>query len=341
MVAPMVQTPVEQPPTEDDVDKLMREKEIDREIAWKIIQERKEKTFEESLRKASDKIPRQYRTEKARFIKIDMTDPKNRKWKKPLELEWQTKNNYQYNNLILLKSIAKGENYGIALGYDDIGILDADHILIDQIAIKNLPDSFRVRTGGYYFDKPEYGRKRHFAFRVPGWTHGTVNLDDDPGGNHYGEFRWQGAMVIAPGSKHYDTGNTYEIENDVPITTITPEQLYTVIEPFMKDHIVKESIKKDHDNSEQKCDLDITKVINPTDYTGGSKTEEDNGIYRGKHPAHESSTNRNFQFNTKTNLWYCQRHGTGGGTLELIAVIHGIIKCEDCKKGWGRGERHT
>jgi hypothetical protein len=221
-----------------------------------------------------------------------------------------------------------------------MGTLDADHILVHQTAKEKLPLTMTIKTGGHYYDNPEQERKRHYVFYVPGWTHGTVHFDDDPGGNHYGEFRWQGAMVIGPGSKHFKTGNTYEAD-ETPIATITPEQLYEVISPFMKDHIAKEGIKKDHDNSETKCDLDITKVLKLSDYTGQSRTEQDNGIYRGKHPSHESGTNRNFQFNINTNLWYCQRHRTGGGTLELIAVIHGVIKCEDCKAGWGKGERHA
>jgi|WetSurMetagenome_2_1015567.scaffolds.fasta_scaffold02409_9 P4 family phage/plasmid primase-like protien len=295
-------------------------------------QDNKEQDLKNQLWTAQDRIPKQYRTEKARFIKIDMTDPENKQWKKPLEKDWTNTRNYPYNDIKFLQYLATGDNYGIALGYDDIGVLDADHLTVDQTARKELPDSFRIRTGGNYYDKPEYGRKIHFVFRVPGWTHGTVNFDDDAGGNHLGEFRWQGAMVIAPGSKHYKTGNTYEIENDVPIATITPEQLYKVIEPFMKGHNERTEIKKDNDNSEKKCDIDITKVLKTSDFTGQTPTEEANGIYRGKHPGHDSSTNRNFQFSINTNLWYCQRHGTGGGTLELIAVKHGIIKCENCKK---------
>lgn len=306
--------------------------ELDPEQQYYKNKDNKETDLKKKLWAAQDRIPPQYRTEKARFIKIDMTDPENKQWKKPLETDWTNTRNYPYNDINFLKYLATGDNYGIALGYDDIGVLDADHLTVDQTAREKLPNTMRIKTGGHYYDKEEYGRKIHFVFRVPGWTHGTVNFDDDAGGNHLGEFRWQGAMVIAPGSKHYKTGNTYEIENDVPITTITPEQLYNVIEPFMKGHNERTEIKKDNDCSEKKCDLDITKVLKTSDFTGQTPTEEANGIYRGKHPGHDSSTNRNFQFDINNNLWYCQRHGTGGGTLELIAVKHGIIKCENCKK---------
>jgi P4 family phage/plasmid primase-like protien len=331
---------------ETEIDRIMREKGCDRETAHSLLKDRKErqetkegwKQQEENkfiLIDATKKIPHQLRN--ARFIKIDMTDPKNRKWKKPLESKWQTVNNYKWDDIELLTSIGEGNNYGVALGFDDIIVIDADHILVDQAVREKLPDTFRVKTGGYYYGKEEYGRKIHFYYRCPELKT-TIVLDEDAGGNHYGEIRSQGAQVIAPGSKHYDTGNTYEVENDGPIATITLEQLNEVMSPFMTEHILKDKVNKENDNQEKKCDLDITKVINPDDYTAGLQTEKENGIYRGKHPVHESNTNRNFIFDINKGLWYCNRHNTGGGAIELIGVKEKLIDCKNVKPGAITGE---
>ena len=59
------------------------------------------------------KIPRQLWQKNFRFIKIDMEGPFARK--KPLEMEWQTKNNYYFNHTDLLDYISKDNNYGFGI----------------------------------------------------------------------------------------------------------------------------------------------------------------------------------------------------------------------------------
>lgn len=64
-----------------------------------------------------------------------------------------------------------------------------------------------------------------------------------------------------------------------------------------------------------------------------------NGL-QGAHPFHGSTTGSNYCINTKDNTWYCFRHQSGGGALELYAISKGIIACEDSGRGcltdvWG------
>lgn len=64
-----------------------------------------------------------------------------------------------------------------------------------------------------------------------------------------------------------------------------------------------------------------------------------NGL-QGAHPFHGSTTGSNYCINTKDNTWYCFRHQSGGGALELYAISKGIINCEDSGRGcltdvWG------
>ena len=57
-----------------------------------------------------------------------------------------------------------------------------------------------------------------------------------------------------------------------------------------------------------------------------------NGV-QGSNPFHGSVTGSNFCINETDNIWYCFRHNTGGGALELYAVANGIIGCEDAGRG--------
>lgn len=64
-----------------------------------------------------------------------------------------------------------------------------------------------------------------------------------------------------------------------------------------------------------------------------------NGL-QGAHPFHGSTTGSNYCINTIDNTWYCFRHQSGGGALELYAISKGIIECEDSGRGcltdvWG------
>jgi putative DNA primase/helicase len=61
--------------------------------------------------------------------------------------------------------------------------------------------------------------------------------------------------------------------------------------------------------------------------------------YQGPHPFHDSTTEKNFHVNIKTNQWYCFRHNSGGGSLQYLAMKEGIIQCEQAKKGALRGAK--
>ena len=50
---------------------------------------------------------------------------------------------------------------------------------------------------------------------------------------------------------------------------------------------------------------------------------------RGPHFAHGSHTGTNFVVDPARGVWYCFRHGRGGGWLSLLAIREGFIKCEE------------
>ena len=78
----------------------------------------------------------------------------------------------------------------------------------------------------------------------------------------------------------------------------------------------------------------ISKIIDLNTLTKISMDE-----YQGRHPTHDSTTEKNFCVNIRTNSWHCFRHNSGGGALQFLAVKEGLIKCEQAKKGALRGKK--
>lgn len=49
------------------------------------------------------------------------------------------------------------------------------------------------------------------------------------------------------------------------------------------------------------------------------------------HPVHGSDTGYNVSLNFHDDTWFCHRCKSGGGVLELVAVVEGIIDCSDAQ----------
>lgn len=57
------------------------------------------------------------------------------------------------------------------------------------------------------------------------------------------------------------------------------------------------------------------------------------GQIEGTHPIHGSTTGTNLAIDPSKNVWYCRRCGSGGGPLEALAVVEGIITCHEAEPG--------
>ena len=56
---------------------------------------------------------------------------------------------------------------------------------------------------------------------------------------------------------------------------------------------------------------------------------------------HGSTNNNNFVVHPEKNVWHCFRCQTGGGALSLIAVLEGVIQCNEAVAGGLRGDKFT
>lgn len=250
-------------------------------------------------------IPPQLQDPGFRLIKID---PQNKK--KPYETAWTTTANYQPLHDEINAWINSGNNYGIATGYGNLIVLDSDNGILQAEIDKNLPPTFQVQTGGGGY---------HNYYICPNQKKVIFEKDKQ----HLGELQSQGQQVIGPGSTH-PNGNKYTITKDIPITTITPEDIRKLPQEIFKG---QERTYTNENHTPIRHNLHITDVVPLS-----GLTKQASGEYQGPHPVHgktgagqEKSTN--FTINPNKNLWHCFAHDCGGDPLSWIAIQEGIINC--------------
>lgn len=259
-------------------------------------------------------IPEQLKNNAFRFIKIDMCGPTARK--KPLEIDWQNTNNYEYTRYVFFKWLEQENNYGVVCGYGNLAVIDADHDAISFLVESRLPKTFTVKTGRggkhYYYIIPDLEKKivlQKFQLNNATW-------------NHYGEIQWKGSQIIGPGSIH-SNGNKYVVIDDSQIATITNQHIQEIFSEYIK----REEPKKEYSGENNYQYIDVSKILNL------EKFRQKGGEFVGKHPVHGSSTGGNFSINIDKGLFHCFRCGTGGGPIALIAMLNGLIQCCDVKPG--------
>lgn len=267
-------------------------------------------------------IPPQLRDPRFRFVLV------KRRGKSPIEQGWQHDANYPYDHERLAAHLADEGNYGVLCGNGPT-VIDADALEVQEAVRAHLPPTFTVRTGR------ESGEGRHFYFRCedlpgpirlarPGDVKGTI-----------GDVQHMGKQVIGPGSIH-PSGNRYEVLEDLPITTITAEQLRYALRDYLPpvEMDIPEDIKREMPHGDSELDqLRVEKVIPLDGLTRhGSK-------YQGPCPWHGSDGGQNFTIDMDKNVWYCFRHDSGGGPLQAIAVMENVISCEESRRGKLRGDK--
>lgn len=259
-------------------------------------------------------IPKQLKNKRFRFIKI-ITGTK-----RPTTDDWNLTENYRYTEKEFQEYIKTAESYGVACGYGNLAVIDADHEKVAKDVMFKLPKTFTVKTGS---------GKWHFYYIIPD-LESMIKLDDDSDGNHFGEVqhlteKGKATQVLAPGSVH-PNGNKYEVLYDENIAEISKDSLVDALKPYLKK---KKFHKVTLGNG---IDTDISKIaakISGLDRHG-------RGL-QGSHPVHGSDGGMNFRIDPDENKWHCFRHNTGGDALSLIGVLEGIVKCEDCVPGYFNG----
>ena len=257
-------------------------------------------------------IPPQLQSPDYRFIEIPAGE------KGPKIKGWQNESCKQFNSFSLFNHIKNGGNYGVVLGFGDLIVLDIDDLEPVSFIIRLLPKTFTIRTGGGGL---------HMYYRCPDMP-GCIRLrgaDGRMGG--VGDIKAKGGQVVGPGSQH-PSGSFYVVENDVPIADITAAQMEKVMGRFYVKRL-NHSPRSDNfvPSNHERDDFDIMDLLTTEDLIRYG------GQYRGPHPIHGSENGQNFSVSPRDNVWYCFRHGTGGGPWHLLAMMEGLLDCEQCGPG--------
>ena len=214
--------------------------------------------------------------------------------------------------------LTEGCNYAVIAGKGLI-IIDLD----DPTLAEKIPETLTVETG----------RKGLHLYYRSNITDNAVldkNLENGEKEN-VGHVQVKRKYVLGPGSIH-PNGNIYTIKKDLPLAWITKDQLDSAFNGLIKWHS-KEEYEKQANAEYTQSGILISKVADLP-----KLTKRNNDEYQGAHPIHGSETGQNFCVNITKNVWHCFRHETGGGPLQLIAVLEGIIECEDATPGALRGD---
>lgn len=269
------------------------------------------------------KLPKQFHTANFRFIKIISGT------KKAQEADFNITNNYKYHDPEFKEYLQKASAYGVLCGFGNLVIIDCDRPEMETLVRTLLPPTFEVWTPGH--------KLTHFYYIVPDMTQKVILEDKD--GTHYGECQFWNFYALGPGSSHPESNKVYTITNDVKITTITKAQLKQALGAYWKEFKTSPNISVTGANH------DIMKVIekaardSPAIYKKNLlRLDENKGEFVGAHPVHGSENGENFRVNPDKNLWHCFRHNTGGDTLTFIAMVEGLISCENCTQDALKGD---
>ena len=245
------------------------------------------------------------------------------------EESWQDR---PYTAAEIEEHVNGGGNYGILSGYGGVVTIDCDHSEYTYAVENFLPMTFSVQSSD--------PNKRHFLYYVPDFPKHLKKIlfvnregaygQEEPGG----DMRSWGAYTVGPGSLH-PNGAIYKVFDDVPIATVSFDEIYSVLGEYFKTSIVPDLDSNHLSNTSSIQNIQTVLAKRGIQLKkNGSGTE----IF-GVHPIHGSENGKNFWVNIEKNVWCCHRCGSGGDALMLIAVLESIIDCSEAKKGMFKGDK--
>jgi archaellum biogenesis ATPase FlaH len=211
----------------------------------------------------------------------------------------------------------QGFNYGVRGDGGHI-IIDADTAEIASYLFNNSAPTFCVKT-------PKQGY--HFYYYCKGFIdkkvlHDPERFEESGEPLHIGEIQATGVYCVGPHSLYPETHQPYIVHYDAPITVVSKVYLDDLLGKFMKK---EKAVVALTDNTNISV-VDVLRIA-------GVQMEVLGDQLCCAHPVHGSSTGMNFVVHPAKNVWHCFRHQTGGGPFSLIAMLEGIINCDDCRVG--------
>lgn len=242
-----------------------------------------------------------------RFIRVE---PRG---KRPIDIGWNKQQHFSGNEKPLLEHLESGGNYGVKGDFEHI-IIDIDNPALLPL-LEQLPPTFTVRSGS--------GRGIHAYYLCK--NEGSIRLlNPDNSNENWGDIQAEGKQVIGPGCIH-PSGGTYVVENDIPVATITLEDITRVFGAYIRKRrvISPEEIRRsyrEHGNL-----FDSISLSDVGCFPASPGPMSPSGEIQGGHPLHGSTTGFNFSINPRNNVWHCFPAGT------LVDTPIGLKPIEDIK----------
>lgn len=309
-------------------------------------------------------IPEMLKRPEFRFVKLKPFE------KKAFEIGWTKTANYSYESLSLQNWLAKGGNYGISTGIGGLLVVDIDNVArMEELGIlERMPETYTVRTrsGGlhFYYICNDFDKKRIMYDLVKTQTY-VSGKKEVQGYMHLGEMQWIGQQVVGPSSRYREIEppdvriQLWKEENALPIAAVSIGQITGVFEGKARyDRKLgspKEKVTKGTEAVHKSEKKKATKQTQPSEYAWLDKiriedialpnpilrdNRNSSGEIAGDHPIHGSVNHTgNFSINIKRNVWKCFHCDSGGGPLELLAVMMGLIECDEAGPGCLKGHR--
>jgi hypothetical protein len=240
-----------------------------------------------------------------------------------------------YENLLepgdLIIHLLNGGNYGIAAG-GGLVLVEADGEPLAS-ALASRFKTFTVLSGGH--------KMPHFYFAVddlPADLNDKIPLvygmeqasDGRLVPHHIGVVIIKNGYLVGPGSIH-PSGGLYTIGLDAPIARVSWKDLLEVLKPFILESFREATERIERTTAtEKRLNISIEKLLEVYGVKGLKKSGEQ--LY-GPHPIHGSTTGRNFWVHIGKGVWYCFRCQSGGGPVSLLAVLEGLIRCDEARNG--------
>lgn len=224
-------------------------------------------------------------------------------------LEWSGANAFA----VILGTQAKNGLYLSVIDYDVKGAAKEEVKAKGKEILRDLPITQTHETVNRGTHLVYWSRNKP---RTDGAFHDTAGL----------ELLGEKKLCLMPPSLGYkclNNNSPTEIEN-------LEETFYSILKKHGLGHTEETEVEQQLDA----YSFSLSKLIDLSQMNKISPNE-----YQGSHPVHDSTTEKNFCVNTKTNTWHCFRHNSGGGALQYLAMKEGLIKCEQAKKGALRGKK--
>lgn len=230
--------------------------------------------------------------------------------KKPFQKEWQNKI-IRYDDPQLLSHISNGGNYGVMGGGDaKLLIVDFDNADTQAEIVKNLPETFTVKTGRGLLHK-YFKSDRCESFKI---------FDSEM--NTLLDVQGEGKQVVGPGSIH-PNGNYYEVIDDREIAFISHAELEAIIKPYDKKPAKKEKIEdgRTREYSEGSFLDTVKSRVNIKDILNFY------GIDTSRNPCacpfHDSKGGKCLGFNDETaHCFHCD------GSWNIFSMVREMQKCD-------------